>query len=116
MLSADAPNLTTLALLAVLLFISLKLLNILRKTLLYWIGLVIRLATWGLVAAVGLYVWHRGVEQSMEDLGWIIGFLAGLENEGENIGNAKAARRTEDARKLPSYGQKGRRTRGAGWK
>jgi hypothetical protein len=115
MLSADTPNLTTLALLAVVLFVSLKLLNILRKTVLYWISMVIRLATWILVAAVGLYVWHRGVEQTMEDVGWMIGFLAGLENEGENIGNAKAARRTQDARKIPSYGQKGR-TRGTGWK
>lgn len=114
MLSADAPDMTTVALLAIMLLISLKLLNMLRKTIIYWISMAMRLTMWVSVAAVGLYVWQRGIEQSMEDLGWVIGFVAGLENEGERIGNLKASRRTGDARRIPTHGHRGR-TRGAGW-
>lgn len=114
MLSADAPDMTTLALLAIMLLVSLKVLNMVRKTIVYWISMAMRLTMWGLVAAVGVYVWQRGVEQSMEDLGWVIGFVAGLENEGEQIRNLKASRRAGDARRIPTHGHRGR-TRGAGW-
>lgn len=114
MVSPDAPDMATLALLAVILFISLKLLNILRQTILGWISVVLKLSKWTLVAAVGLYVWQRGLEQSLEDLGWAVGFIAGLENEGERIGNMRASRKTRDATRIPTHRPRGR-TRGAGW-
>ena len=114
MLSADTPDMATLALLAVLLLMSLKLLNVLRKSIVYWISVAIRLVTWTLVLAVGVYVWQRGLEQSLEDVAWVLGFVAGLENEGERIGNAKASRRRGDANRIPTHGHRGR-TRGAGW-
>jgi hypothetical protein len=110
----DAPDMATLVLLAVMLLVSLKLLNMLRKTIIYWVSVAVRLGMWIVVAAVGVYVWQRGVEQGMEDLGWMIGFMAGLESEGERIGNAKASRRSRDARRVPTQGPRGR-TRGAGW-
>ena len=114
MLLPDAPDMATLVFLAVMLFISLKVLNILRKTIFSWIRMMLKLGTWGLMAAAGLYVWLNGVEQSMEDLGWVVGFIAGLENEGEAIGNMKASRRIREARRIPTRGRRGR-TRGAGW-
>lgn len=114
MLSADAPDMGTLVLLAIVLFISIKFLDILRRTILGWIKMVLKLGMWVLVAAVGLYVWQRGLEQSLEDFGWALGFIAGLENEGERIGSMKASRRVRDANRIPTSGRRGR-TRGAGW-
>lgn len=69
---------------------------------------------WATIAAIGIYVWQRGVEQSVEDLGWLMGFLAGLEEEGEKIGNIKGSRIANDARRIPKKASRGR-TRGAGW-
>ena len=114
MLSPDVPDIATLVLLAVVLFISLKLLDIVRNMIFSWIRMILKLGVWALVAAVGLYVWLNGIEQSMESLGWVIGYMAGLENEGERIGNIKASRRTRDANRISTRGHR-RRTRGAGW-
>lgn len=114
--SSGAPDLASLALLALLALLSLKLLDVVRRTVLYWIGVAVRLALWLTVAAVGVYVWQRGVEATVEDLGWVVGYLAGLGDEGERIGKGQAARREGDARRIRrgQPGSKGR-TRGAGW-
>lgn len=66
------------------------------------------------VMLVGVWVYQRGVEQSLEDLGWIIGLFAGLGEQGERMGHAKAAGRAKEARKIPKGKYRGR-TRGAGW-
>lgn len=114
--SSGAPSLTSIAVLALLALLSFKLLDMVRRTVVFWIGVAVRLLLWLTVAAVGFYVWQRGVEASVEDLGWVVGYLTGLEEEGERIGKGRAARREGDARRIPraQYGHK-RRTRGAGW-
>lgn len=76
--------------------------------------MAIRLVMWAVVAGLGVYVWQRGVEQSVEDFGWVWGLLAGLGEEGKKIGGRKAAGRERDARKMTGSGPR-RRTRGAGW-
>lgn len=113
-LSSDAPDLLTLGILAAILFISLKVLDYMRKTIVYWISVAIRLAMWGTVAGVGIYVWQRGAEQSVEDFGWVWGLLAGLGEEGKKVGGQRAAGRERDARRMAGSGPRGR-TRGAGW-
>ena len=85
-----------------------------RKTIIYWISVAIRMALWVAVLGVGVYVWQRGLEQSLEDFGWMWGLLEGLGEEGKKIGGAKAGRRERDARKMSGTGKRGR-TRGAGW-
>lgn len=66
---------------------------------------------WVGMAGLGWYVWQRGVEQSLEDAGWVWGLLAGLEEEGERVGWRRAGRRE---REVCNAGKRGR-TRGAGW-
>ena len=96
--------------LAVVLFASLKILDYMRRTIIYWISLAIKLALWASVAAVGLYVYQRGVEQSFEDFGYVVGFLQGLGEEGQKVGGAKAKYRERDARRVSA---KRARARGA---
>lgn len=112
--SSDAPDILTLGILAIALVISLKVLDYMRKAIIYWISMAIRLAMWVSVIGVGIYVWQRGVEQSFEDFGWVWGFLAGLGEEGEKIGGAKAWQSERDAKRMAGVGKRGR-TRGAGW-
>ncbi|KAL8745738.1 MAG: hypothetical protein Q9190_002146 [Brigantiaea leucoxantha] len=113
-LLTETPSLATLALLAVVLVLSLKLLDMLRRTIIYWISVALQLTMWAAVALLGLYVYQRGVEQSLEDLGWLIGIVAGLGERGQNIGQAKAAGRERNAQKMYRGNPRGR-TRGAGW-
>ena len=110
---SDTPDLATLALLAFLLFMSLKLLNMLRRQIMYWISLGLRLALWGGIGIAGFYVYLRGLDQSFEDLGWLLGFLAQLGDEGEKIGQSKAREKAADARRAGARSRG--RTRGGGW-
>ena len=86
----------------------------------YWLALAVKMAVWGLVAAVGAYVWQRGLEGSMEDVGWLFGVLSG---EVEEVGRSSRAagaggsgpRRGHGANKAGAgKGPRGR-TRGGGW-
>lgn len=86
----------------------------LRRTVIYWIGMAIRLAMYGSVVILGMWIYQRGLEQSLEDLGWIVGLLVGLGEQGERVGHAKAAGRAKEARKIPKGSPMGK-TRGAGW-
>ncbi|KAF6221023.1 hypothetical protein HO133_002704 [Letharia lupina] len=113
-LSTDAPDILTLAILAIALIISLRVLDYMRRTIMYWVGLAIKMGLWLAVGGLGVYVWQRGFNQSVEDFGYVWGFLHGLGNEGERIGGQKARGREMDARRMAGAGKRGR-TRGAGW-
>lgn len=110
----EQPSLLSLALLAILLVISLKVLDMVRRTVIYWISLAIRLTIYVSVAIVGMWMYQRGVEQSLDDLRWLMELLAGLSEQGERVGHARAAGRTREARKIPKSSPRGR-TRGSGW-
>ena len=113
-LSTDAPDLLTLGILAAVLIISLKTLDYMRRTIIYWISLAIRFGMWVTIIGLGFYVWQRGAEQSVEDFGWVWGLFEGLGKEGQNIGGRKAAGKERAARRAAGSGSRGR-TRGAGW-
>ena len=66
------------------------------------------------VMLLGVWVYQRGLEQSLEDLGWFLGYFAGLGEQGRRMGHAKAAGRAKEARRMPKGNHRGR-TRGAGW-
>ena len=80
----------------------------------YWVGLAFKMGLWIVVGGLGVYVWQRGFDRSVEDFGYVWGFLEGLGNEGERIGGQKARGRERDARRMAGAGRRGR-TRGAGW-
>ena len=80
----------------------------------YWVCLALKMGLWIIVGGLGVYVWQRGLERSVEDFGYVWGFFEGLGNEGERIGGQKARGRERDARRMAGAGRRGR-TRGAGW-
>lgn len=111
-LSTDVPDILTLAILAIAFVVSLRVLDYMRRTIMYWVGLVIKMGLWLVLGGLGVYVWQRGFDRSMEDFGFVWGFLQGLGNEGERIGGQKARGRERDARRMAGAGKRGR-TRGA---
>ncbi|KAL8824658.1 MAG: hypothetical protein Q9191_004905 [Dirinaria sp. TL-2023a] len=113
-LLTDTPSIFTLAVLAMVLIVSLKLLDMLRRTIIYWISVAIRLALWASIAGLGIYMYNRGVEQTVEDIGWVMGMFEGLGNEGQRVGQRRAAARDGKAQNLGKRTARGR-TRGAGW-
>lgn len=62
------PDLATLALLLLILFLSLKILNMLVNTVMFWFRLAARLMFWGSLTAVGLWMWTRGPAGVIEDM------------------------------------------------
>lgn len=62
------PDLATIALLLVIVLVSLKILNMLVQTVLFWFRLARTLLFWGGLVALGLWMWSRGPAGMMEDV------------------------------------------------
>ncbi|KAK3072319.1 hypothetical protein LTR53_007052 [Teratosphaeriaceae sp. CCFEE 6253] len=62
------PDLATLALLLIIVLVSLKILNMLWQTLLFWLRLARRIVFWGGLAVVALWMWSRGPAGMVEDV------------------------------------------------
>jgi hypothetical protein len=87
------PDLATIALLLVILFVSLKLLNMLLQSLLFWFRLARSIAFWGGLAVLALWMWTRGPEGMVEDAGyWMHVWSKEYEYWREREGAARLAR------------------------
>jgi hypothetical protein len=64
------PDLATLALLLLIIFLSLKILNMLLSTVMFWLRLATKILFWGSLAIVGLWMWTRGPEGILQDLAY----------------------------------------------
>ncbi|EMD01256.1 hypothetical protein BAUCODRAFT_144802 [Baudoinia panamericana UAMH 10762] len=62
------PDLATIALLLVIVILSLKVLDMLWQTVVFWFKMARRLLFWGVLAALGLWMWTRGPEGVWEDV------------------------------------------------
>ncbi|KAF1814394.1 hypothetical protein P152DRAFT_393654 [Eremomyces bilateralis CBS 781.70] len=62
------PDLASIALLLVVVFLSLKILDMLRRTLVSWVLFFFRLAIYFTVAVAGVYVWNRGIDGTVDDI------------------------------------------------
>lgn len=62
------PDLATIALLLIIVLVSLKILDMLWQTLLFWVRMVRRVVFWGGLALLGMWMWTRGAEGMVEDV------------------------------------------------
>ncbi|MCJ1406899.1 hypothetical protein MMC19_000969 [Ptychographa xylographoides] len=111
---SDPPDLITLAVLAVILFASLKVIGILQRQIMYWISIGVKLLMYMSVALLGIYVYQRGFDQALEDFGWLAGLWVGLEEQGGNLGKGRSRTKMAEARRAERGTARGR-TRGGGW-
>ena len=61
------PDLTTIVLLLIILVLSLKMLDMLVRTVMWWIRLVTRLIFWTAVLGTGYWLWQRGFDGAVKD-------------------------------------------------
>lgn len=65
---AHKPDLATVALLLVILLVSLKLVNMVYQTVLFWLRMVRRVVIWGGMASIAIWLYSRGPEGAAADL------------------------------------------------
>lgn len=78
LLASSTPDLVSILLLALILLISLKVLDYARRVIVFWVMLVLRLAFWGAVIGLAYYVYKVGWEDAVEGLGWAWGVAEGF--------------------------------------
>jgi uncharacterized protein YggT (Ycf19 family) len=70
-LAQDSPAILSVGVLLLLLLIAMQVLNFIRRVMVFWFRLCVRLAFWAVVVLVISAVWQRGLQRTMEDLvGW----------------------------------------------
>ncbi|CZT48139.1 uncharacterized protein RSE6_08800 [Rhynchosporium secalis] len=109
-----SPAILSLAAIILLLVLALQILSFIRRVMMFWFRLVMRLVFWAVLGLAVAVVWQRGVGRTMEDL-WMWGNEVrrvwegeykrweGYQNQGQNSGGssgrggAYAGRRTNAA-------------------
>ncbi|KAF1943255.1 hypothetical protein EJ02DRAFT_443501 [Clathrospora elynae] len=62
------PDVASILALLAIFFISLKILDMMYRAVMFWVNLAIRLVFWGALVVLGLWVWNRGPEGFVEDV------------------------------------------------
>nr|POE49278.1 hypothetical protein CFP56_32428 [Quercus suber] len=70
---ARKPDLTSIALLIIILFFSIKILGMVLNSIFGWIRLVFRLVFWISLVVVGMWMWQRGPEGVVDDFQYWVG-------------------------------------------
>ncbi|PWY81974.1 hypothetical protein BO70DRAFT_396760 [Aspergillus heteromorphus CBS 117.55] len=78
LLASSMPDLVSVFILAIVLLISLKILDYARRLVMFWVNLFLRLLWWSFVLGVIWYVYSSGFEKSGRDLGWAYGIIKGF--------------------------------------
>lgn len=101
---SQKPDLATIALLVLIIFVSLKVLNMLWQTFLFWVRMIWSIVFWGGLLAIGLWLYTRGPDGVAEDM-----------QRGFDTWNAeyKHYKNQERVAKLMNQGYRGRQA--AGW-
>lgn len=94
--------------LVIILWLSLRTLNFIRRQVMWWVSLVTTVITWGAMLGIGVYVYNRGVEESFEDAAWVLGLLMGWTQEGTRKGDRIASEREWDAERFRRAGGGGK--------
>ncbi|KAL2221221.1 nuclear pore assembly and biogenesis-domain-containing protein [Thermoascus aurantiacus ATCC 26904] len=76
--SSSTPDLVSVLLLALILLVSLKILDYARRVIVFWVTLVLRLLFWGVVLGAGWYVYRVGWEKAARDAAWLWGVAEGF--------------------------------------
>ncbi|KAF2869885.1 nuclear pore assembly and biogenesis-domain-containing protein [Massariosphaeria phaeospora] len=103
---ATQPDVASILVLVTVLFVSFKILGMAYRAVMFWVKLAVRLALWGGIALVGLWVWSRGVEGFVDDVQGLAAFWMG---EYERFGGeVKAWQREKEGQIRMETGAKGR--------
>ncbi|KAJ5185484.1 Nuclear pore assembly and biogenesis protein APQ12 [Penicillium cf. griseofulvum] len=96
--SSSMPDLLSIFLLAVILFVSIKILDYAYRVVMFWVRLAFRLVFWGSILGVGWYVYSVGIENAGRDFGWIWGVVYGFVSDFQEKSKIAAAAYAENTK------------------
>jgi hypothetical protein len=96
--SSSMPDLLSIFLLAVILFVSIKILDYAYRVVVFWVTLAFRLVFWGSILGVGWYVYSVGIENAGRDFGWICGVVYGFVSDFQEKSKIAAAAYAKNAK------------------
>ncbi|KAF2034850.1 hypothetical protein EK21DRAFT_49051, partial [Setomelanomma holmii] len=106
------PDIATILLLLALFFISLKVLDMMYRAVMFWVKMAFRLVFWGAIVLLGLWVWNRGVDGFVDDVGGLVEYWSG---EYEKYsGEVKRFQQVNEGR-IRAKAEQGQRRGGWGW-
>jgi hypothetical protein len=77
-LPTTPADLLSLTLLLLILFTTYKVVDYIRRMVMFWVFLVFKLIALLLCVQLALYLYTYGVEKTLRDLGWVVGWVEGL--------------------------------------
>ncbi|KAJ5382920.1 Nuclear pore assembly and biogenesis protein APQ12 [Penicillium concentricum] len=89
--SSSMPDLLSIFLVAVILFVSLKIIDYAYRVVMFWVTLAFRVVFWGSIIGIGWYVYSVGIENAGRDLGWIWGVVYGFVGDFQEKSKIAAA-------------------------
>jgi hypothetical protein len=89
--SSSMPDLLSICLLAIIILVSLKILDYACRVVMFWVFLVCRIIFWGSILGLGWYIYSVGIENAGRDFGWLWGVLYGFVDDFQEKGKAAAA-------------------------
>jgi hypothetical protein len=93
------PDLLSLLALIIIAFVSFKVLDYVRRVVMWWIMLALKLCLVLVAVQVGWYVSQYGWEKTLNDAGWVWGLLEGFLGEtGAQMGESTRSRITTAGR------------------
>ncbi|KAH7095392.1 nuclear pore assembly and biogenesis-domain-containing protein [Paraphoma chrysanthemicola] len=71
------PDVASILALLAIFFISLKILDMAYRAVMFWVKMAFRLVFWGAIVLLGLWVWNRGVDGFVDDVGGLVEYWSG---------------------------------------
>ncbi|KAF1915188.1 nuclear pore assembly and biogenesis-domain-containing protein [Ampelomyces quisqualis] len=71
------PDIASILALLAMFFISLKILDMAYRAVMFWVNMALRLVFWGVVVVLGMWMWNRGVDGFVEDVGGLVDYWTG---------------------------------------
>ncbi|KAJ5894004.1 Nuclear pore assembly and biogenesis protein APQ12 [Penicillium taxi] len=87
------PDLLSIFLLALILIITLKVLDYARRVIMFWVSLAFRLVFWATLLSVAWYIYRVGLQDAGRDFGWAWGLAEGFVQDFQARTAAAAAHR-----------------------
>ncbi|PSN72757.1 hypothetical protein BS50DRAFT_628888 [Corynespora cassiicola Philippines] len=107
------PDLASILALLAILFLSLKILDMAYRAVMFWVALTLRVVLWGGAAVVAWWVYTRGVEGFVEDLGALVEFWGGeVERYKGEVGRWKEV----EERRIRMQAQQQQQQKRKGWR
>ncbi|KAF3009117.1 hypothetical protein E8E15_001630 [Penicillium rubens] len=89
--SSAMPDLLSIFLLAIVILVSLKILDYAYRLVVFWVTLAFKLVFWGSILSLGWYVYSVGIENAGKDFGWLWGVVYGFVGDFQEKSKTAAA-------------------------